>query len=53
MLYLKVGTRLGGFYSMMQAAFAYLRSHHLKARLTCSYLQHYVTKHPQYKDIIT
>lgn len=36
----------------LQAAFGHAKEKGLKVILTCTYLQHYVTKHPEHVDII-
>ena len=35
-----------------QAALEYAREKRLKVKLTCTYLQHFVSKHPEYSDLV-
>lgn len=37
---------------LTQAALSHMREHHIKGRLTCSYLQHYLTKNTSFADIV-
>lgn len=34
-------------YSLLQALFAHASNNNLRIRVSCTYLQHYVTKHPE------
>ena len=37
---------------IFQAALEYAREKRLKVKLTCTYLQHFVSKHPEYSDLV-
>ena len=40
------------YHCLLQAALSHAREQQWKVKLSCSYLQHYVSKHIEFKDVI-